>query len=52
MRRRSALAKQIEEGAPADVFVSADLEWMDYVAQKKLIRADSRASTCSATGWC
>ena len=28
----SALAKQIEQGAPADVFVSADLEWMDYVA--------------------
>ena len=26
----SALAKQIEQGAPADVFVSADLKWMDY----------------------
>ena len=31
----SALAKQIEAGAPADVFASADLEWMDYVAQQE-----------------
>src|SRR5688572_7638674 len=38
----SALAKQIENGAPADVFASADLEWMDYVAQKKLIKDDTR----------
>src|SRR6185437_11035329 len=30
----SALAKQIESGAPADVFISADLKWMDYVADK------------------
>ncbi len=33
----SALMKQIEGGAPADVFVSADLKWMDYGSQKKLI---------------
>ncbi|MFB2550229.1 molybdate ABC transporter substrate-binding protein [Ensifer soli] len=39
----SALAKQIESGAPADVFISADLAWMDYVAERKLIRDDSRA---------
>ena len=26
----SALAKQIEQGAPADIFISADLDWMDY----------------------
>ena len=33
----SALAKQIENGAPADIFISADEDWMDYVAQRKLI---------------
>ena len=38
----SALVKQIEQGAPADVFVSADLQWMDYAAEHKLIRPDSR----------
>jgi molybdate transport system substrate-binding protein len=36
------LAKQIEAGAPADVFVSADLAWMDYLAQRGLVRADTR----------
>jgi molybdate transport system substrate-binding protein len=40
----SALAKQIEQGAPAEVFVSADLQWMDYVANKKLIKDDSRVN--------
>ncbi len=38
----SALAKQIEQAAPADVFISADLDWMDYLAEKKLIKADTR----------
>lgn len=38
----SALAKQIEEGAPADVFASADVDWMDYAQQKKLIKNDTR----------
>ena len=38
----SALMKQIEEGAPADVFVSADLDWMDYGSQKKLIQDATR----------
>ncbi len=38
----SALAKQMESGAPADVFISADLNWMDYVAGKNLIKADTR----------
>ena len=40
----SALAKQIESGAPADLFASADLEWMGYVAQKKLIKDDTRVN--------
>ena len=38
----SALAKQIEQGAPADLFISADLDWMDYLAGKSLIKADTR----------
>lgn len=40
----SALAKQIEGGAPADVFISADLDWMDYLAKKNLIKADTRSN--------
>jgi molybdate transport system substrate-binding protein len=39
-----ALAKQIESGAPADVFISADLQWMDYVTQKNLIKPDTRVN--------
>jgi molybdate transport system substrate-binding protein len=39
-----ALARQIEAGAPADIFVSADLKWMDYAAEKKLIRPDTRVT--------
>ncbi len=38
----SALARQIESGAPADIFVSADLKWMDYLGGKKAISADTR----------
>ena len=38
----SVLAKQIEAGAPADVFFSADLEWMDYLEQRQLLKAGSR----------
>src|SRR5262245_33428452 len=38
----SALAKQIESGAPADLFFSADLDWMDYLQERKLIDAGSR----------
>ena len=39
-----ALAKQIEQGAPAQIFISADLDWMDYVAQKNLIKPDTRSN--------
>lgn len=38
----SALAKQIEAGAPAQVFISADLDWMDYLEQRKLIQPATR----------
>jgi molybdate transport system substrate-binding protein len=40
----SALAKQIENAAPADFFASADLEWMDYLEQRKLIKDNTRIS--------
>jgi molybdate transport system substrate-binding protein len=40
----SALAKQIEEAAPADIFFSADLLWMDYLQEKNLIAAGSRVT--------
>ncbi|MFE0756210.1 molybdate ABC transporter substrate-binding protein [Inquilinus sp. NPDC058860] len=40
----SALAKQIEAGAPADVFISADLDWMNYLADRKLIRPETRST--------
>ncbi|MBS0220935.1 MAG: molybdate ABC transporter substrate-binding protein [Proteobacteria bacterium] len=38
-----ALAKQIENGAPADIFFAADPVWMDYLAEKRLIRRHTRA---------
>ena len=38
----SALARQIEQGAPAQVFASADLEWMDYLQKRNRIDAGSR----------
>ena len=40
----STLAKQIENGAPADVFLSANAEWMDYLEGKTLLEAGSRAN--------
>ncbi len=40
----SALARQIENGAPADVFLSADLDWMDYLQTRKLINPASRSN--------
>ena len=38
----NTLIKQIEQGAPADIFFSADLDWMDYGQQKDLIKPDTR----------
>jgi molybdate transport system substrate-binding protein len=38
----STLARQIENGSPADIFLSADLEWMDYLQSRKLIQRSSR----------
>ena len=38
----STLARQIESGAPADVFFSADIEWMDYLQTRQLIQPGSR----------
>jgi molybdate transport system substrate-binding protein len=38
----SALAKQIEQGAPADLFLSADLDWMNYLQERNLIRPETR----------
>ena len=40
----SALARQLEQGAPADIFASADLDWMDYSSQKKTIKDDTRVN--------
>jgi molybdate transport system substrate-binding protein len=40
----NTLIKQIEQGAPADIFVSADLDWMDYGQQKGLIKPETRAN--------
>lgn len=35
------LARQIEQGAPADLFISADQRWMDHLAQQSLMRVGS-----------
>ncbi len=43
----STLARQIENGAPADIFASADEEWADYLAARSLLVGDSRASFLS-----
>lgn len=37
----SALARQIESGAPADVFISADLDWMKYLSDRKLTKPET-----------
>lgn len=38
----SMLAKQIENGAPADIFISADTKWMNYLQDKDLLKTDSK----------
>lgn len=40
----SSIAKQIEQGAPADIFAAADVKWMDYLAEKNLIKPETRVS--------
>src|SRR5688572_17139096 len=40
----SALARQVESGAPADAFVSADQDWMNYLAQRNLIQPGTRTN--------
>ena len=40
----SALMRQIEQGAPADIFASADLQWMDYGLKNKLINPATRVN--------
>lgn len=43
----STLARQIEQGAPANVFASADVQWMDYLAQRNLIVPATRRDLLS-----
>lgn len=40
----STLARQIEHGAPADIFISADQQWMNYLADKQLIEPTTRTT--------
>lgn len=44
-----ALARQIEAGAPADIFISADLDWMEYLAERRLLKTGSSTALLSNT---
>jgi molybdate transport system substrate-binding protein len=43
-----ALVKQLENGAPADLFISADTDWMDAAQSKALIRRETRVDLLSS----
>ncbi len=45
----ATLARQIEDGARADIFVSADVVWMDYLAERALIEPEGRVTLLSNT---
>ena len=45
----SALARQIEQGAPADLFASADIDWMDWAAERNLIKTNTRRTLLGNT---
>ena len=45
----STLARQVEQGAPADIFISADLEWMAWLAGRKLIKPETRQTLLGNT---
>jgi molybdate transport system substrate-binding protein len=45
----NGLARQIEAGAPADIFISADLDWMDYVGEHHLLAPNARFNLLTNT---
>ena len=45
----STLAKQIENGAPADIFVSADTKWMNYLNEKKALKENTTTNLLNNT---
>ena len=47
----SGLARQIDEGAPADIFFSADLPQMDNLDKKGRLEPGTRGKTCCRTSW-
>lgn len=45
----STLARQIEQGAPADLYISANLKWMDYLEKKNLIKPSTKETLFTNT---